>query len=125
MVRKSLGFAKTKKNQLHEVHAYCIALLALGCTDAVLPTFEHVYQMKQFRRAEQGKYQQPAGTQLLLRKAGSPSRKTEKTESSKKTIHWKPGIRRWCNNMAKKKPSVDVLFYRLRKVPGIIIRLDV
>ena len=50
MVRKSLGFTKTKLNQLHEVDAYCIALLALGCTDAVLPTFEHVYQMKQFRR---------------------------------------------------------------------------
>ncbi len=50
MVRKGLGFTKTKKNQLHEVDAYCIALLALGCTDAELPTFEHVYQMTQFRR---------------------------------------------------------------------------
>lgn len=50
LVRKSLGYTKTKKNQLHEVDAYCIALLALGCADAVLPTFEHVYQMKQFRR---------------------------------------------------------------------------
>lgn len=50
IARHSLGYTKTKKNQLHEVDAYCIALLALGCTAAELPTFEHVYQIKQFRR---------------------------------------------------------------------------
>ncbi len=50
MVRKSLGYTKTKTDQLHEVDAYCIALLAHGDIDAENPTFEHVYQMKQFRR---------------------------------------------------------------------------
>lgn len=50
IVRKSLGYTKTQKNQLHEVDAYCMALLALCYTDAKAPSFEHVYQIKQFRR---------------------------------------------------------------------------
>lgn len=40
MVRKSLGYTKTKTDQLHEVDAYCIALLAHGDIDAENPTFE-------------------------------------------------------------------------------------
>ena len=47
MVRKSLGYKKTKTDQLHEVDAYCIALLALGCTDIEKSSFEHVYRIKQ------------------------------------------------------------------------------
>lgn len=97
MVRKSLGFTKTKQNQLHETDAYCIALLALGCTDAALPTFEYVYQMKQFRRQNRANI----------------------NNQRERSYYYEGRL------VAKKKPSVDVLFYRLRKVPGIIIRLDV
>ncbi len=52
MVRRSLGFTKTREEPLHEVDAYCIALQALRLPCKKLPAFAHVYQMKQFRRQD-------------------------------------------------------------------------
>lgn len=50
IMRSSFGFEKTKDNQLHEVDAYCIALQSTGIVPNTVPTFDKVYQVKQFRR---------------------------------------------------------------------------
>lgn len=50
IMRSSLGFEKTQYNQLHEVDAYCIALQSTGIVPDTVPTFDKVYQVKQFRR---------------------------------------------------------------------------
>lgn len=52
LIRTSLGYEKTKDNQMHEVDAYCIGLAALGIDTAKLPKFEKVYKVKQFRRQD-------------------------------------------------------------------------
>ena len=51
LIRTSLGYEKTKDNQMHEVDAYCIGLTALKvCNAKSLPDFYDTYHMKQFRR---------------------------------------------------------------------------
>lgn len=50
IMRSSLGFEKTKDNQLHEIDAYCIALQSAGIVLNIVPAFNKVYQIKQFRR---------------------------------------------------------------------------
>lgn len=50
-VRTSLGYQKTKKDQLHEVDAWCIGLLALGKVPEKLPEF-HTHRILQFRRQD-------------------------------------------------------------------------
>lgn len=50
IMRSSLGVEKTKDNQLHEVDAYCIAVQTTGDVPKSIPSFNRVYQIKQFRR---------------------------------------------------------------------------
>lgn len=51
LIRTSLGYEKTKDNQMHEVDAYCIGLTAIKVYNAKsLPYFYDTYHMKQFRR---------------------------------------------------------------------------
>lgn len=52
LIRASLGYEKTKDNQMHEVDAYCIGLAAIGADTAGPPRFENVYRIKQFRRQD-------------------------------------------------------------------------
>ena len=52
LIRTSLGYEKSKDNQLHEVDAYCIALAALGVEGMKLPDFHQTYHIKQFRRQD-------------------------------------------------------------------------
>lgn len=52
ILRTSLGYEKTKGNQMHEVDAYCIGLTALGICSPKTPTFCNVYKIKQFRRQD-------------------------------------------------------------------------
>ena len=52
LIRTSLGYEKTKDNQMHEVDAYCIGLAAIGTDTARPPRFENVYRIKQFRRQD-------------------------------------------------------------------------
>jgi 5-methylcytosine-specific restriction endonuclease McrA len=47
--RRSLGFIKSKEDQLHEVDAYCIGINALGIYPQSVPAF-FTYQIQQFRR---------------------------------------------------------------------------
>lgn len=47
----ALGYQKTKKNQLHEVDAWCIGLLALGKAPEKLPEF-YTHRILQFRRQD-------------------------------------------------------------------------
>ena len=58
MIRTSLGYEKTKTNQMHEIDAYCIGLCFTGISD-IIQKFEQVYQIKQFRRQDRSliKYQ--------------------------------------------------------------------
>ena len=50
-VRTALGYQKTKENQLHEVDAWCIGLLALGKAPEKLPEF-YTHRILQFRRRD-------------------------------------------------------------------------
>lgn len=50
LIRTSLGYEKTKNNQMHEVDAYCIGLAALGIGDIKSQSFDNTYKIKQFRR---------------------------------------------------------------------------
>lgn len=52
LIRSSLGYEKTKDNQMHEVDAYCIGLAAIGADKSKLPGFNNVFKIKQFRRQD-------------------------------------------------------------------------
>lgn len=52
LIRSSLGYEKTKENQMHEVDAYCIGLAAIGEDKAKRPSFNNVFKIKQFRRQD-------------------------------------------------------------------------
>lgn len=53
LIRTSLGYEKTKENQMHEVDAYCIGLTAIGINNMKrLPEFLNTYKIKQFRRQD-------------------------------------------------------------------------
>lgn len=52
LIRSSLGYEKTKDNQMHEVDAYCICLAAIGADKAKRPNFNNVFKIKQFRRQD-------------------------------------------------------------------------
>ena len=53
LIRSSLGYEKTKENQMHEIDAYCIGLAALGANHVKkLPESLNTYKIKQFRRQD-------------------------------------------------------------------------
>ena len=54
LIRISLGYEKTKENQMHEIDAYCIGLDALRVNHIKkLPEFlSNTYKIKQFRRQD-------------------------------------------------------------------------
>ena len=52
LIRSSLGYEKTKDNQMHEVDAYCIGLASLGIEDIKSQSFANTYKIKQFRRQD-------------------------------------------------------------------------
>lgn len=52
LIRTSLGYEKTKDNQMHEVDAYCIGLASLELKDIKLQSFVNTYKIKQFRRQD-------------------------------------------------------------------------
>lgn len=51
-MRNSFGFQKTKENQLHEVDAWCIGILARNNAPDRLPDFEQTHYIRQFRRQD-------------------------------------------------------------------------
>lgn len=51
-MRNSFGFQKTKENQLHEVDAWCIGILARNSAPDRLPDFEQTHYIRQFRRQD-------------------------------------------------------------------------
>ena len=53
LVRCSIGYHKTKKDQLHEVDAWCIGALALNWIPERVPDFTEVHLIRQFRRQDQ------------------------------------------------------------------------
>lgn len=55
MVRRSFGYHKTKEEQLHEVDAWCIAVLSLQQIPEKAPEFDHVYKIMQFRRQDRSR----------------------------------------------------------------------
>lgn len=52
LIRTALGFEKTKKDQMHEVDAYCVGLAALEVNEVETPAFDHTFQIRQFRRQD-------------------------------------------------------------------------
>lgn len=55
MVRRSFGYHKTKEEQLHEVDAWCIAVLSLQKIPEKAPEFDHVHEILQFRRQDRSR----------------------------------------------------------------------
>lgn len=55
LIRRGLGYEKTKDNQMHEVDAYCIGLAALGIECTKPPEFFNTYRIKQFRRQDRAR----------------------------------------------------------------------
>ena len=52
LVRQSTGYQKTRKNQLHEVDAWCIGALALAELPENVPDFKEIHLIRQFRRQD-------------------------------------------------------------------------
>mgnify|MGYP002580088834 CR=1 FL=1 len=52
LVRRSLGYHKTKEEQYHEVDAWCIGALSLDSIPEKAPAFEEVHTIMQFRRQD-------------------------------------------------------------------------
>jgi len=50
MARQSLGYEKTKDNQMHEADAFCIACLGAGLIPEAAQGFTYVHKIVQFRR---------------------------------------------------------------------------
>lgn len=50
MARQSLGYEKTKDNQMHEADSFCVACLGAGAVPETAPEFTYVHQIVQFRR---------------------------------------------------------------------------
>lgn len=50
MARQSIGYEKTKDNQMHEADAFCIACLGAGAVPDAAPGFTYVHKIAQFRR---------------------------------------------------------------------------
>lgn len=49
-VRNSLGYEKDADHPMHEVDAYCIALMCTGIIPEEVPDLDHTYQIRQYRR---------------------------------------------------------------------------
>ena len=54
-VRVSLGYEKTKENQMHEADAYSIACLGLDVIPEKVPEFTCLHNIKQFRRHDRAR----------------------------------------------------------------------
>ena len=74
MVRRSLGYHKTKEEQLHEVDAWCIAVLALRQIPEKAPEFDHVHEILQFRRQDRSRIKAQT-SRAYFREGGNHSRR--------------------------------------------------
>lgn len=82
-VRNSFGYQKTKDNQLHEVDAWCIGILALGKIPKTLPDFSYTCRIRQFRRQDRSRIK--AQTERTYKMEGKIVAKNRKKRTEQKT----------------------------------------
>ena len=98
MVRRSLGYHKTKEEQLHEVDAWCIAVLALQHVPEKAPEFDHVHEILQFRRQDRSRIK--AQTSRAYYHEGKKIAKNRK-----RTILFRDGENDRLRDMEKNRPE--------------------
>jgi hypothetical protein len=103
MVRRSLGYHKTKEEQLHEVDAWCIAVLALQHVPEKAPEFDHVHEILQFRRQDRSGSKLRPLVHTIMKERKLP--RTAKKRKDKRTILFRDGENDRLRDMEKNRPE--------------------
>lgn len=82
-IRHYYGFHKTKKDQLHEVDAWCIGICALGLSPEKVPDFATIHTIRQFRRQDRSLVQ--AQVERTYRLEGKVVAKNRRKKMGQKT----------------------------------------
>ena len=83
LVRRSIGYHKTKKNQIHEVDAWCIGALSLKQIPEEVPDFKEVHFIRQFRRQDRSLIK--AQTERVYKLDGKTVAKNRKKRTGQET----------------------------------------
>lgn len=110
LVRRSTGYQKTKKNQLHEVDAWCIGALALAEIPENVPDFKEVHLIQQFRR--QNRSLVNAQTERVYKLGGRMVAKNRKKRTGQET----DALEDWYNRQVETygKQEADCMRSRLK-----------
>lgn len=130
LIRSSLGYEKTKENQIHEIDAYCIGLAALGANHVKkLPEFINTYKIKQFRRQDRSAiHHQTERSYYLGKQKVATNRKPRFEQSGDALSDWyEKQVQRYGKREADKMLSVVTVkkstrFYNVsnRLMPGTV-----
>lgn len=109
LVRRSIGYHKTKKDQFHEVDAWCIGAMALNRISERVPDFTEVHLIRQFRRQDRSLIN--AQTERVYKLDGKTVAKNRKKRTGQKT----DSLEDWYNKQVESygKPKADQLRSRL------------
>ena len=109
LVRRSIGYHKTKKNQLHEVDAWCIGFLSLNQIPERIPDFTEVHLIRQFRRQDRSLIK--AQTERTYKLDGKTVAKNRKKRTGQET----DSLEDWYNKQMKSygKQKADRMRSRL------------
>ena len=130
LIRSSLGYEKTKENQMHEIDAYCIGLAALGVNHVKeLPESINTYKIKQFRRQDRSAiHHQTERSYYLGKQKIATNRKPRFEQSGDALSDWyEKQVQRYGKREADKMLSVVIVkkstrFYNVsnRLMPGTV-----
>lgn len=97
------GYYKTKEEQLHEVDAWCIAVLSLQQVPEKAPEFDHVHEILQFRRQDRSIIN--AQTSRRYYHEGKKIAKNRKKRKGKEKIPFRNGENDRLRDMEKNRPE--------------------
>ena len=130
LIRSSLGYEKTKENQMHEIDAYCIGLASLGVNHVKeLPKSINTYKIKQFRRQDRSAiHHQTERSYYLGKQKIATNRKPRFEQSGDALSDWyEKQVQRYGKREADKMLSVVTVkkstrFYNVsnRLMPGTV-----
>ena len=130
LIRSSLGYEKTKENQMHEIDAYCIGLAALEANHVKkLPESINTYKIKQFRRQDRSAiHHQTERSYYLGKQKIATNRKPRFEQSGDALSDWyEKQVQRYGKREADKMLSVVIVkkstrFYNVsnRLMPGTV-----
>lgn len=101
LVRRSIGYHKTKKDQLHEVDAWCIGILSLRQIPENIPAFTEVHLVRQFRRQDRSLIK--AQTERVYKLDGKTVAKNRKKRTGQKTDSLKDWYQKQVEMYGKQK----------------------